>query len=47
MMSVNPELDDEVVLKWLEAVSSYRLDNRKNTTLHLHLVSPGERYPQR
>jgi hypothetical protein len=47
MMSVSPELDDEAISRWLEAVSPCRLENRKNATLYIHLVSLRERYPQR
>jgi hypothetical protein len=38
MMSVSPELDNEAVSRWLEAVSLSRLDNRKNVTFYIHLV---------
>jgi hypothetical protein len=47
MMSVSPELDDEAISKWLEAVSPCRLENRENATLYKHLVSLRECYPQR
>lgn len=45
-MSVGPDLDDDAVLKWLEAVRLFLLANRSTTNLQRYLVPPSERYSQ-